>query len=498
MRKIHIVEKYHSYAMQRQTLPLMDLIGCEVTRGEEIDPQADVNIHMPWHFLSGYDPAESESKHIAVFTHENPDSASAMYNTCKKADFVTVLSFEMRSRLIALGIDPRKIRVAYCGTDQTQFRRRRVGIVATRQPNGRKRMNLLLDLAWKMDRFWLGLIEFCIIGKGWEAWAQELKNAGLNIVLVDGINDDNQMMQFYHTFDVLLSTAYMEGGSLPIIEAMKSGVKVLTPDYGYAHDLLTPADKYTTVEDLEKKLISLFEHEVENAQIATMLTWQSYAEEYALILNDLLDSDIREMEDSGTPRYAQLLRIVAERKPKNIIEVGTWAGKRASQMIQRAAGYRPIETINYLGFDLFEEMTENLFREELSKIPPPMEVAERFLTATGAKIKLVKGNSAVTIPKENWDYKKADLIFIDGGHRADTIRLDWENVQQYINQDTRIVFDDYYLSLGQHLDGYGCNELMDELKDDPKWEVIIYQGQATRHKYGEAEAIIALAEVRYA
>ena len=496
MPRLHIVEKYHSFAMIRQTAPLKKLIGVEVTVGDEIDETADVNLHMPWHFLEDYEPT-GESKHIIVYTHSNPGSDPNIYKACKKADIVTVLSFDGRKHLVNLGIDPRKIRVAYCGADHTEFRLRNVGIVASKQPNGRKRGHILLDLAWRMDRNWLNIINFYIIGTGWQNLVSELEAVGVNVIHIPGIDDDAKMLKFYHAFDVLLSTAYEEGGPLPIIEAMKAGVPVLTPDYGYTHDLLTDADKYTTVEDLEKKLIALFEHDIENAKIAAMLTWRSYTEEYAMILNDLLDEPVMEVENSGTPRYNALMRVVDKVKPKSILEIGTWSGKRASQMIQRAAGYRPIETIHYAGFDLFEEMTEDKFRTELSKIPPPMNVVERFLEATGAKTNLIKGDSAITLPgaKKELDYEKFDLIFIDGGHREDTIRLDWENVQEFIHDKTVIVFDDYYYDRPDELEGYGCNEIISNL--GPDWEINLLN-PITRHENPWGEVEIGLVEVHRA
>ena len=470
MPRLHIVEKYHSFAMVRMIGPLQKLIGIEVTVGEEIDETADVNLHMPWHHLQRYEPT-GKSKHIIAFTHFNPGTEPAFYATAQKADVITVMSFDGRRKLIELGIDPRKIHVAYCGTDHVQFRKRNIGIVASYQPSGRKRGHILLDLAWRMDPSWLQLFRFCIVGKEWETLVEELVEAGMDTMLVPGIEDDKKMLEFYHSFDVLLSTGYVEGGPMPVVEAMKAGVPVLTPDYGFATDLLTGVDKYDTVEDLEKKLIAMFEHDIENAKMSSMLTWRAYVEEYALILNNLLDEPIMEMENSGTPRYNALLGVVDRVKPQNVLEVGTWSGRRGSQMIQRAAGYRPIETIHYAGFDLFEDMTEDLFRKELSKIPPPLNCVQRVMDATGAKISLFKGNSAITLPGAYKDlgYKKFDLIFIDGGHREDTIRLDWENVQEFIHDDTVIVFDDYYYSRPDELEGYGCNKVVEGLGEE--WEI---------------------------
>lgn len=469
MRRVHIANPYNSFAMRRHAAPLRHMRGVEITESEEPDNDADLNIHMPWHTLIDYEP-EGNSKHLMSFTHANPNSDPAIYSCGMKADAITCLSYGAREKLVGLGLDPRKIRVAPCGTDQIGFRRRRVGIVASKQPNGRKRMHILLDLVWNLPRPWLNLIEFIIVGKGWEDIGEEITNAGGNVRIIGMIENDEDMMALYHHFDVLLSTGYSEGGPLPVIEAMAGGVPVLTPSYGYAHDYVKDKDIYSSAEELQEKLLAMFEPIVDDARVANMLTWYDYAQEYALIVSDLLGVPVKLHDDDGTPRYHGLLKLISEIKPRNILEVGTWSGRRAQQMIQRAAGHRPIETIYYAGFDLFEEMSESMLRTEFSKIPPPERIVKRFLDPTQCNYALHKGKSALALPKafKNADYRKFDLIFIDGGHRTDTIRLDWENVQNLIGDDTVIVFDDYYINRPDEMEGYGCNEIIGGLGDE--WE----------------------------
>jgi hypothetical protein len=217
-----------------------------------------------------------------------------------------------------------------------------------------------------------------------------------------------------------------------------------------------------------------------------------------MILNDLLDEPIMEFINSGVPRYNALMRVIDRVQPKSILEVGTWNGRRASQMIQRAAGYRPIETIIYAGFDLFENMTVDKFRKELSKIPPPEDIVKRVLDATGAKIKLFKGDSAITVPDacKELKYRKFDLIFIDGGHRESTIRLDWENVQEFIHDKTVIVFDDYYYDQPDELEGYGCNNIIKELGEG--WEINLLNPITTHDSDEHGKIKVGLVEVSHA
>ena len=144
-----------------------------------------------------------------------------------------------------------------------------------------------------------------------------------------------------------------------------------------------------------------------------------------------------------------------------------------------------------------ENMTEDKFRTELSKIPPPINTVKRVLDATGAKITLFKGDSAVTIPGayKDLNYQKYDLIFIDGGHREDTLRLDWENVQELIHDETVIVFDDYYYDRPDELKGYGCNNVVESLGEG--WEVN-HLNPITSHENPWGDVEIGLVEVQRA
>jgi len=161
-----------------------------------------------------------------------------------------------------------------------------------------------------------------------------------------------------------------------------------------------------------------------------------------------------------TPRrYGELLEACRQRAPRTIVEIGVHDGKRATEMINAAAIARPPQEISYHGFDLFEGLTDELLSTELSKRPPPEEeVVERLLT-TGASIHLYKGYSDQTLPTFKG---RADFVFVDGGHAVETIRSDWENVERFMNDETVVIFDDYYVK-SQITDKFGCNRVVESL-----------------------------------
>jgi len=458
VKHIHIVNPYKSVAMLRMAGPLTDDLPklYTVTEGIEVDTAADLNIHFPYHSLVE-DKDFGTGKHIAVYTHCNPGALPELMQACARADIVTAMSFEGRQELLNFGVDPKKVWVIPCAADNFSYRPRRVLIVGYPQPNGRKRESILLDLAFQYD---LTAFEFYLAGDGWEHTAAQLAALGVRRQVVDSV-DDEILVKFYQMADVFLVTGYMEGGPLPLLEAMANGTKVLSPRFGYAADYLSDEEIYTDVADLMKKLSDLAEPSIYNHQLARSWSWKDYTAEYALLLGRLLGESVDLYPERGMSRYAQLLDVIDEVKPKSICEIGTWNGNRAIQMLQQAGKFHSMHRIHYQGFDLFEQQTGEQFVRELSKVGHPLEVVRKRIEATGAKIELVAGETYDSIN----NMKPADFYFVDGGHSEETIQNDGERVSSYIDEHGGVaVFDDYYHE-GQP-EGMGCNKLIDALDLD--------------------------------
>ena len=177
-------------------------------------------------------------------------------------------------------------------------------------------------------------------------------------------------------------------------------------------------------------------------------------------------------------RYGYMPKVASMHKCKNILEIGVWSGGTAGNMIKasiEANNYE--ENINYYGFDLFEDFIVDKSVGDI-KVPPTLEeVSDRLeLISSKVNITLIKGNSIETVPKfvkENPGLKM-DLIFIDGGHSFDNIKKDWDNVQPLIDNNTQIIFDDYWVPAQQ----WGCNKLIYDL-DKTQWDTHITQDPFT-------------------
>lgn len=170
--------------------------------------------------------------------------------------------------------------------------------------------------------------------------------------------------------------------------------------------------------------------------------------------------------------FACLEDLMAERRQNvTYLEVGTYNGKRAADLCrywrEQTDGW-----FAYIGFDLFEDLTPEMSKAELSKstLPPSRAEVQANLRRAGARTTLIKGNTRDTIPTFVDAMKGQvvpDLIFIDGGHSLDTIASDWAALSQLMGESTRVVFDDYY----ENKDDYGCKHLITGLQKDPLYTV---------------------------
>ncbi len=145
-------------------------------------------------------------------------------------------------------------------------------------------------------------------------------------------------------------------------------------------------------------------------------------------------------------RYDQIFQAIAQLQATRIMEIGTWNGKRAVQMIEQAKKFHSPETIEYFGFDLFETMDAAQFADEISKQPPTIGQVRERLSATGARVNLYKGDTTKTLPEMVRTFPPMDVVFIDGGHSYNTILSDWQNAANVMGPRTRVIFDDYWLN----------------------------------------------------
>lgn len=163
----------------------------------------------------------------------------------------------------------------------------------------------------------------------------------------------------------------------------------------------------------------------------------------------------------GPKRYQYLFQCIQDSRCRKVMEIGTWDGLRAEQMIKTAKKIHG-SSIEYYGFDLFEDFDNLLHGEKLgTKKAPSMGSVKNRLSKTGCSINLFKGDSVKILPQVINSLPKMDMIFIDGGHNIETIQNDWFNIQPLIGLGTIVIFDDYW-----NRDDVGCKFVVENISSN--------------------------------
>lgn len=158
-------------------------------------------------------------------------------------------------------------------------------------------------------------------------------------------------------------------------------------------------------------------------------------------------------------RYDTLLQLIKVFRPQSIIEVGTWNGTNAIRMLQMASKYH--QDISYIGYDLFEEATNETDAAELNvKAHNPLHAIQSLIqdNCQMANVDCVRGNTRETLKPII-----ADFAYIDGGHSIETIAHDYEMLKGC----KVVVLDDYYSTdeegKSPNTAKYGCNRLVENI-----------------------------------
>ena len=154
------------------------------------------------------------------------------------------------------------------------------------------------------------------------------------------------------------------------------------------------------------------------------------------------------------------LKEIETKKPKNFLEIGVFHGVTARNVCELLYNIHKDE-FKYIGLDLFGISNENddetipstNFSNPLKKIyfdiikkqdPYSIEAVSDLLRKFKKNIYLIKGNSNIILKK--MDMSKIDYVFLDGGHRYETVKNDLINCKPVIENNGTILCDDYDLS----------------------------------------------------
>ena len=156
-----------------------------------------------------------------------------------------------------------------------------------------------------------------------------------------------------------------------------------------------------------------------------------------------------------------LLNHIKQNKPKNFLEIGVFHGvtsRNVCELLYSVHG----NDFKFTGIDLFSKDTKFLKDEHIPNTkfsnllktiyykyivrldPYSIKSVLRLLKKFQNNVNIIKGNSNKVLKEINLDV--FDYVFLDGGHKYETVKNDLENLTQVINNNGIILCDDYDLS----------------------------------------------------
>ena len=155
------------------------------------------------------------------------------------------------------------------------------------------------------------------------------------------------------------------------------------------------------------------------------------------------------------------LNEILKRKPKNFLEIGVFHGvtsRNVCDLLQQIHG----KDFTFTGIDLFttesqlikdEIIPQTKFSNPLKTIyykyvvrldPYSKESVEKLLSKYKENVNIIKGNSNKVLKEISLD--KFDYVFLDGGHRYETVLSDLKSLRNVVINKGIILCDDYDLT----------------------------------------------------
>ncbi|MDB2625661.1 glycosyltransferase family 4 protein [Flavobacteriaceae bacterium] len=196
--------------------------------------------HQYFYRAIRHNPKILNRKNIVMFTHPNwtfSFSESHVIWCLNKADKVICLNSKVQKELIAAGLDAKKTALIHIASDPDFFytHQRETGAVGFCSAFGeRKNPEMVYQLVKNMPER-----KFHLIGRYWENYERydEMKKM-TNFTYYNNESYDTYP-DLYNTIDIFISPSTLEGGPVPVLEAMLSNCFPIASKTGFCPDIIS-------------------------------------------------------------------------------------------------------------------------------------------------------------------------------------------------------------------------------------------------------------------
>ncbi len=246
-----------------------------------------------------YNPVLWKSRIVVMFTHPawtRKYPKEHIVHLLNKVDYVICLNKSAANDLHEAGVKIEKLKVYHLASDPkifTSHQRRSKGPFTVGMSMGyyeRKNPELMMNVIQNMPD-----VRFILLGIGWEKYSRFEELRSFANFTYYGDLDYDKYPSMYHEMDVFLSTSKLEGGPVPLLEAMLSNVVPVVSKTGFAPDIVVNGENGFLFDVNEKPEVvcelirKAFKIEGDVRKYATDHNWETYAGKIEkLFYNDII------------------------------------------------------------------------------------------------------------------------------------------------------------------------------------------------------------------
>ena len=266
-RPVNIKVQTDGWILEKMALKLTEIP--EVKLSTRADNNAKLN-----YFFNYFQFEETTTPSAAWFTHIEERSPEMVDKWWQVVDAVDICVFhaEKYHKIVKERIPTKTCITISPGVDFHSFRPRKlkIGVIGRAYPEtGRKGEEFLKRIVSEHSD-----IDWIVTGDGWGVKSRYVEH--------------EELPELYKKLDYLLITSMYEGGPMPALEAIASGVQVISPDIGWMPELPHINYGVGNHEDLTAILESLKKPAVELRRTVFHRTWENFIDQHKKIFSSFV------------------------------------------------------------------------------------------------------------------------------------------------------------------------------------------------------------------
>lgn len=220
-----------------------------------------------------------ERRTFVFFTHPT-ESLAQILNDLKECTRLISMSTLHAVQLQRLGFPPERLSIAVPGADPRMFRSHHrgggaVGFCSAYYP--RKSPSRLMEIVRSLPD-----MEFILLGRGWNRspYSRDIESLQ-NLTYAEA--SYGEYPNYYDKMDVFVSPSLLEGGPVPLLEAMMSNVVPVATRTGFAPDLIQHGengflcDIHFSIDEMSELIERARRLDIDVRKTVEHLTWEAFS-----------------------------------------------------------------------------------------------------------------------------------------------------------------------------------------------------------------------------